>query len=235
MRPGSETRALVRALAEAPEQRLAKAVALLDALPTRGAADALIAPLRGQLRAMGIPRRMNFGRLLLLPLDPVIRDAAAWVPDSATVPRTALPPLIDAVRAALPEMAVATEAGLRAATDAASAALCLGPGLWAAAVAPLRALAAAPPWADWAETGLPDRLRSPIVGGVAAVLEGTAVLRDMAGLEEPLQAMERCWTPPPCTGRRRGRWSSPRRWPAPAIPPWWRRWRSSGRCMSIPA
>ncbi|MBW4093826.1 MAG: hypothetical protein HIU82_22440 [Proteobacteria bacterium] len=195
MRPGSETRALARALAEAPEQRLAKAVALLDALPARGAADALIAPLRGQFRTMGIPRRMNFGRLLMLPLDPVIRDATDWVAASATVPRTALPPLIAAVRAALPDLAVATEAGLQGATDAASATLCLGPGLWSAAVAPLRALAAASPPADlaasWAATGLAARMLAPLARGVAAVLEAAAALRDPTAPEDPIQLVER--------------------------------------------
>ncbi|MDE2582852.1 MAG: hypothetical protein KGL52_14555, partial [Rhodospirillales bacterium] len=169
---GQQTRALTRALAQAPDQQIARAVALLDALPERGAADALIAPLRRQLGTMGIPRRMNFGRLLFLPLDPVIRDASAgrWA-DGAAVPRTALPPLIAAVRNALPDLAAATAAELRADPDIASAACTLGPPLWAAAPAPLRALATASGLPGWTESGLPPASLAPIATGVAAVLE----------------------------------------------------------------
>ncbi|MGC8477721.1 MAG: hypothetical protein ACP5NP_15335, partial [Acetobacteraceae bacterium] len=146
-----------------------------DALAERGTADALIAPLRGRLAELGIGRRVNFGRLLFLPLDPVIVPARDWRPDAAQLPRTALAPLIAGVRAALgPAVAPLCEA-LRGSSDAGSAGARLGPLIWPQAVAPLRALAAAGV-PGWAETGLPAAAAAPLTLGVAAVLESWPAL-----------------------------------------------------------
>ncbi len=176
MKPVGELRVLGRALAEAEGSQIARAVALLDALPARGAADALIAPLRGRMRALGIRRRLNWRRLLFRPLDPVIHPAGGWTPGSATLPRTALMPLAEAVRTGAAEEVAAVEAALRSAPDP-DAAWHLGPLLWPAAVAPLRALADAPSAEACAASGLAAGVLGPIARGAAAVLEAADLLR----------------------------------------------------------
>ncbi|MDE2006277.1 MAG: hypothetical protein KGI51_06910 [Rhodospirillales bacterium] len=177
MSGSGETRALARALADAPETRIAKAVALVDGMAIRGAADTLIAPLRGRLAGLGIGRRVNFGRLLFLPLDPVIVPAQSWRPGMAAIPRGALPPIIAATEAALGEEARAIAASLQTEVDPAPR---LGPLLWRQAAAPIRALeAAAPP--GWAESGLPPASLGPIARGIAAVLTAWPALCPLAG------------------------------------------------------
>lgn len=186
MSGAGEARALARALAEAPERRIAKAVALVDQLPERGAADALIAPLRGRLAELGIGRRINFGRLLFLPLDPVIVEAKSWRPGTAAIPRSGLPVLIAAARAALGAEADAIAAALRDSPEA--SAMALGPRLWSLAGPPLRALAATPP-AGWSETGLPADALGPIARGVGAVLAAWPALCPLAAREGPSRTL----------------------------------------------
>ena len=177
MSGATEARAVARALADAPNRRIAQAVALVDALPARGAADALIAPLRGRLAELGIGRRINFGRLLFLPLDPVIVDAKAWRPGAAAIPRSALAPLIAATRAALGADGESIAAALREAGP--SAPMTLGPLLWTPAAASLRALAAAKV-PGWEATGLPAEAAGPIARAVAAVLDAWPALCALA-------------------------------------------------------
>ena len=179
MSGAAETRALARALSAAEGARIARAVALVDALPERGEADALIAPLRGRLAALRIGRRVNFGRLLFLPLDPVIVPARDWQPGSAHLPRTALAPLIAGVRAALGPAAVPLCQALAECPDAGTAGARLGPALWSQAVAPLRAMAASGV-PGWEATGLPAAAAAPLTHGVAMVLEAWPGLGPLA-------------------------------------------------------
>ena len=186
----AETRALARALSAAERGRIARAVALVDALAERGGADALIAPLRGRLAELGIGRRVNFGRLLFLPLDPVIVPARDWRPDAAQLPRTALAPLIAGVRAALgPAVVTPLSQALSAFPDVCTAGARLGPALWSQAVAPLRALAAAGV-PGWAETGLPAAAAAPLTLGVAAVLESWPALCPLAPTSDRRRLIE---------------------------------------------
>ncbi len=171
MSGAGEARALARALAGAEESRIAKAVALVDAMPERGAADGLIAPLRGRLAALHLHRAVNFGRLLFLPLDPVIVAPQGWQPGTALVPRTALAPLIAAVRVALGPAVAPIGAALAACPDAGVAGTRLGPALWPHAVAALRALAATGTVPGWDATGLPAAAAAPLTLAIAAVLE----------------------------------------------------------------
>src|ERR1019366_3719591 len=71
-----------------------------DAMPSRGPADQLIAPLRGRLARLRPPRPLRFARLLFLPLDPLIVPAARWRAEQPTIPRTVIPVLAAAVEAA---------------------------------------------------------------------------------------------------------------------------------------
>jgi len=90
-------REVSRDLAGARDEQILKVVAMVDAMPHRGAADQLIAPLRGRLAQLRPPRPLRFARLLFLPLDPLIVPAPRWRPDHGTIPRSAIPSLAAAV------------------------------------------------------------------------------------------------------------------------------------------
>ena len=173
-----DLRTVARALRDAPAARVREAVAMIDALAERGAADALIVPLRGRLRQLGIPRRLGFVRLLFLPLDSVIRDPAFWRAEQAAVPRSALAPLGAAVQAALSEQAGAIRAAIAAGMPGADLVDRFGPPLWTAGAEVLRALsAAAAPPPGWDRTGLPTACLAPIATACACVLGAETALR----------------------------------------------------------
>ena len=179
-----DLRTVARALRDAPAARVREAVAMIDALAERGAADALIAPLRGRLRQLGIPRRLGFVRLLFLPLDPVIRDPAGWRAEQAAVPRSALAPLGAAVQAALSEQAGAIRAAIAAGVPGPDLVDRFGPPLWTAGAEVLRALpAAAAPPPGWEGTGLPEVCLAPIATACACVLGAETALR--AAIDRP--------------------------------------------------
>ena len=179
-----DLRALGRALRDAPVAQVREAVAMIDALAERGAADALIAPLRGRLRQLGIPRRLGFVRLLFLPLDPVIRDPAGWRVEQPAVPRSALAPLGAAVQAALPAQAGAIRAAIAAGVPASDLVVRFGPPLWTEGAEVLRALpAAVAPPPGWDRTGLPAACLGPIATAGACVLSAEPRLR--AAIDRP--------------------------------------------------
>src|ERR1700682_2240745 len=86
-------REVARSLAVARDEQILQVVAMVDAMPNRGAADQLIAPLRGRLALLRPPRPLRFARLLFLPLDPLIVPAGRWRPEQNTIPRNAIPSL----------------------------------------------------------------------------------------------------------------------------------------------
>src|SRR5580704_264145 len=90
-------REVARGLAAARDEQILKAVAMVDAMPDRGAADQLIAPLRKRLAHLRPPRPLRFARLLFLPLDPLIVPAARWRIEQPTIPRSAIPSLAGAL------------------------------------------------------------------------------------------------------------------------------------------
>ena len=96
-----DVRELQRRLVRAHEAQIKRVVAMVDALPERGAADELIAPLRPRLAQLRPARPLRFCRLLFLPADPLIVPAPQWRPTSLTIPRTALDPLAVSVRDAM--------------------------------------------------------------------------------------------------------------------------------------
>jgi hypothetical protein len=141
------------ALAAAPPEKLGRVVGLLDSLQARGAADALLAAARPRLRDLRPCRPMRFTRLLAVPLEPALVAPEAWTRAPIEIPRSALTPIGEAVRAALGLAAEEIEAAAlgHSMADAARVAR-LGARLWPLAAA--ARLPAVPP--GWEEAGLPS-------------------------------------------------------------------------------
>ena len=151
--PPPALRDLSRAAGQASDAQLLRLVRMLDAMPERGAADLVLAPLRPRLRAMRPPRPLGLTRLLFLPMDPLVVPAKDWRPGRGQIPRTALPPLSQALQAMHPALFAEAREAL---AGRSMAELHLvsewGGKLWLLAG---ESLTARPP-PGWAETGLPD-------------------------------------------------------------------------------
>ena len=100
--PTDDLRGLRRRLAEAQPEKLGQVLRLLEHLPrdpqTDAMMDSLLSPLRPTLRRLRPDRRLTLMRLLFVPLDPLVVGARGWQRGSASIPRTAIPPLAEAVR-----------------------------------------------------------------------------------------------------------------------------------------
>jgi hypothetical protein len=149
----AEIRALNRHLVSAQDAKILKVVAMVDALPQRGEADNLIEPLRARLAQLRPGRPLAVGRLLFMPLDPVLVAAPQWQRGALTVPRTVVPCLVRQVTELDP--ALVAEIGAQVAggrTDDLPLVLRAGPPLWARAA---ELLTDSRPPADWVDaTGL---------------------------------------------------------------------------------
>jgi hypothetical protein len=189
----SELRDLRRGLAAVTDPQLVQVVALIDRMADRGAADALVEPLRARLGQIKPPRPLRFSRLLFLPLDPVIVPAAGFRTGTPTVPRTAVAPFAAMVQAALGPYAAEIDAAIAGRTTAdAETVQRVGEGLWPEAAA---ILARAPQPRDWAAAGLPTGLYKPLAAGIAAVLEQAVALQTliadgMAGLQISVEVVD---------------------------------------------
>ncbi len=179
--------ALRRDLLDAADGQVARVVAMVDRMTERGAADALIAPLRPRLAMLRPDRALSLTRLLFLPLDRLIVPAPAWRPGEPSIPRSVLVPLAAALRAALPAQAMALDAMLDGHTTADATVLIAAGGLlWPAAAALLRS---APPPPRWHEaTGLPVALHDPLVRPMAALLAEGMALHQLACSEDAAAA-----------------------------------------------
>lgn len=163
-------------LAAARDEQLARVVAMVDAMPQRDAADALIAPLRQRLAQLRPSRPMNFTRLLFIPVDPIIVPGPRWRRGMSAVPRTALARLADHVQQRLdaPTLARVAAELARGGDEVSTRA---GSVLWPAAAA---VLGPAPAPADWsAVTGIPLEDYGAIATTVSVVLR-RALLIDAA-------------------------------------------------------
>lgn len=148
----AEARRLRHAVAAAPDALLAKVVAVFDGLADRREADALLDAARPRLRRLRPPRPITFARLLFLPLDGVIVEARAWRRQDGVLPRSALPPLAAAIRAAIGAEAAAVDAATAGRSFADHAAIDAGGRrLWRAAA---RAAPGLPEPPGWAGAGL---------------------------------------------------------------------------------
>ena len=164
-----------RGLAAARDAQIERVVAMVDAMPVRGEADQIIAPLRPRLARLRPPRPLRFARLMFLPLDPLIVPATRWRPGDHSLPRTAIPVLAAAMEEA-PGAVVQSVAAMilgrttqdRAIVEAAGALL------WPHAAA---ALLTCPAPADWDTTGLGPRTYLPLARSIAALLSQAVVLR----------------------------------------------------------
>jgi hypothetical protein len=85
----------------ASDSVLRQVVAVLDAVPSRTVLDPIIAAARPRLKLLRPPRPITFARILFLPFDGALVERDAWSAGSAKFPRAAIPPLADAIRAAM--------------------------------------------------------------------------------------------------------------------------------------
>jgi hypothetical protein len=96
-----DLREVRRGVAEASDAQVLMVVRMVDALEERGATDAVLTPVRPRLRALHPPRPLRFARLLFMPVDPLIVAPSVWRPGTPFLPRNALIPLAQAVRAVM--------------------------------------------------------------------------------------------------------------------------------------
>lgn len=128
---GSNARRLRAELVAAPDATVARIVAMLDTLESRGDADDILAGVRPRLRLLRPARPMRLPRVLALPLEGALVSPTAWTQSNWEIPRSALAPLLAAVRDALGEEWTGFEAacaGHEMENDAAVAAI--GDRLW---------------------------------------------------------------------------------------------------------
>ncbi|MFC0408635.1 hypothetical protein [Roseomonas elaeocarpi] len=93
----ADVMALSAAVAESPPEQLTRIVAVLDAMPDREAANAVLDVARTRLRTLDPRRRLTLPRLIFLPLDGAIVDARLWRPGESRLPRSILLPLASAI------------------------------------------------------------------------------------------------------------------------------------------
>lgn len=175
----SDIRAVHASLRRAQDAQITRVVAMVDALPQRGPADDLIAPLRPRLAQLRPARPFGFKRLLFTPLDPVIVPVAAWRSGTPAVPRTILVPLGRALIAALGD----DPDGSGYSTLDRDTILVAGTAVWPRAAAMLATL---PLPAGWTErSGLPPAEYPMLRDIIAAVLADATTLERTAQCRSP--------------------------------------------------
>ena len=165
-------REVTRELADARDAQILRAVAMVDAMPTRGAADEIVAPLRPRLARLRPPRPLRFARLLFLPLDPLIVPPPRWRPEGPSIPRSVIPVLARTVAAGLNDVVDALAGHTTHDLDMIDR---MGRPVWDHASAFLRDARSPPEWE--AETGLPSRFHTPLARRIAALLSRAETLR----------------------------------------------------------
>lgn len=164
----SAIREVSRGLIDARDAQILKVVAMVDAMPNRGAADQLIAPLRPRLALLRPPRPLRFARLLFLPLDPLIVPPARWRAEQSTIPRSAIPSLAASVATELGAVGRKVAAMIEGhTTQDIEVVTAAGALLWRPA-AELLADAKQPP--DWDTTGLSGPMLKPLARRIGALL-----------------------------------------------------------------
>src|SRR3954447_6983173 len=84
-------RQLGRDLHAATDAQLSQVLAVIDAMPSRGAADELIAGLRPRIAKLRPGRPVSLTRVLFAPMDPLIVSPRKWRAGAITPPRSILP------------------------------------------------------------------------------------------------------------------------------------------------
>lgn len=174
MNPMSDSaKQLGAALADAPDEAVGRAVAMLDGMSERGEADAVLERVRPRLRRLRPPRPLRLERLLMLPLEGALVAPSAWKGNPAEIPRNAIGPIAVTVRGALGPLAREIEAAASGHTTADAALVAtLGQRLWLAAGAVT--LPGLPP--RWVESGLPAEMALPVFSLCGAVWRHAPVL-----------------------------------------------------------
>lgn len=176
--PRSALSEVQRSLAAAEDEKLRRVIALLDSMEDRGAADHMLDAVRSRLYRLRLPRPLRFTRLLFRPLDLLIVPAAKWRPGDPAIPRTALVPIGNTVRAGLGAEALKIDGQLASCMANDTALIdCVGDRLWPAAA---DILAACPAPVGWEETGMPPSVYPPLATAIAAVLQRLPALRELA-------------------------------------------------------
>jgi hypothetical protein len=169
----SEIRGVRRELATARDAQLVKVVALVDAMPERGVADALVAPFRERLAELRPTRPINFTRLLFTPLNAVIVVPASWRRGAQSVPRHTLSTFSEIVRAVMGPRVEAIDVALARISllpaDTASSAIArIGKLVWPEAARVLSTASVPDSWC--ADTSLSKDDFAPIARLVSTVL-----------------------------------------------------------------
>jgi hypothetical protein len=165
--PTAELAVLHATLASVDDTKIPKLLEIVDAVQRRGATDALIAPFRTRMAQLRPARPLRFARLLFLPLNPLIVPPAAWKAKAPSIPRGALVPMAEAIRAAMGQHAATIDGMIAGRTTHDHRVIAeAGPMLWAAAADTLPQAAAPAHWQE--ATGLPLALFSTIAGDAAA-------------------------------------------------------------------
>jgi len=163
-------------------------VGLVDGLAVRGAADAIIDPVRARLARLRPARPLNLCRLMFMPLDPLIVPPARWRPGDPAIPRTALVPLAATVSAALGAALDPVQALIAGRTsrdrDVPAQA---GALLWPQAA---NCLLGRPPPVGWEATGLGPALYAKLAEHVGALLAQAAALEQLAAAPEPRETLD---------------------------------------------
>lgn len=169
-----------RDIAAAGDQQMLQVLRMMETLDQRGAADALLAPVRARLSVLRPARPLRFARLLFLPVDALIVDTKTWDTSHPLVPRAALAPLAALVCAQLGPIAAEISATVRHAdtTDEPLVAR-MGALLWPGAA---DVLATAHMPQAWGDTGFKHASFIAISRGLAGVL---AVAQDLAAADAP--------------------------------------------------
>lgn len=172
-------RALRSALDNAPDSQIMRIVNLVDELDDRQGAEAILAPIRARLRPLRLERPLRFSRLLAIPVDPILVDAARWRPFSASLPRSAIRPLCDVVCTAAPVLAAEVEEMIAGLTTRDTRQLrAAGALLWPRAAVALQHATVPPP--SWKAACLPETSFLALTQGMAVCL-ATAVSLDELG------------------------------------------------------
>jgi hypothetical protein len=171
---------LTARIARARPEAIRAVVALIDRMPERGDADALIAPMRPRLMLMRdmIRRPASLGRVLAHPIEDLLVPPDAWRRGSLSVPRSVMPVAIALATDALPSRArqdiITRLAG--ATMDDAPAVSAVGETLW-----PVAAAAFAEAAAGRLPPGLALPMREADLRGVLAAMgEGLRIAPALA-------------------------------------------------------
>ena len=173
--PNPAIREVIRGVHDARDEQILKVVAMVDAMPNRGNADQILAPLRDRLARLRPPRPLRFARLLFMPLDPLIVPAARWRPAQPAIPRTVILPFSSMVQQCLGPLAQRISAMIdgRLVSDHAVVEAA-GALLWNDAGLQMLDATSVP---GWETTGLDHRVQRPLVRRTGALLTQALRLR----------------------------------------------------------